>query len=186
MRRRADFRRFQDDGVAASERHRNGAHSENDGSVPGRDAEDDAHRLPNGKCEAAGNLGRYDFAGNLSSHRRCFAQHLGRKVNIEARPSGGGADFSIMTEIKSGGAGFEQVSSAQEFLAPFVRPERGPGRERFCGGFRGRDGIVGAGGGGARGNFSRDRVLPHKCCRAGGGRITITDEKLNFGDTSSS
>ena len=42
---RAELRRLQNHGVAAGERHGDGAHAENDGGVPGRDAEHDPDRL---------------------------------------------------------------------------------------------------------------------------------------------
>ena len=62
MRRRTNFRRFQNDCIPAGKRHSNRTHAENDGSVPGRDPEDDAHWLPDGECEAPGNLGGDNLA----------------------------------------------------------------------------------------------------------------------------
>ena len=57
MGRGTNFGGFEDDGVAAGERDGDGADSENDRSVPGRDAKNDADRLTDGEGEAARNFG---------------------------------------------------------------------------------------------------------------------------------
>ena len=50
----AELGAFQDDGVAAGERHRQRPDAENDGGVPRRDAQDDAGRLAKGESGEAG------------------------------------------------------------------------------------------------------------------------------------
>ena len=122
-----------------------------------------------------------DLAGNLGGHRRGFAQHLGGEVDVEAGPSGRGADLVHHDRDEVGRAGFEQIGGMQKLLAALVRAERGPGGEGLGRGFGGGDSIVGSGGGGARGDFAGDWVLPDKSGCADGSGVAIADEKLYFG-----
>ena len=91
VRARADFRGLQDHGVAAGQRHGDGAHAEDDRRVPRRDAEHHAGRLAHRHGDAAGLVGRDHLAGDLGGHRRRLAQHAGGQHDVEAGPAGGGA-----------------------------------------------------------------------------------------------
>eukprot|EP01041_Mallomonas_annulata_P018420 gene18420-37342_t len=80
---RAVLAAFQDHGVAAGQRHADGAHGQDDGRIPRRDAEHHTGRLANAHGQRSGHVGRDHFAGHLRGERGGLANHAGGQHHVE-------------------------------------------------------------------------------------------------------
>src|ERR1019366_10480135 len=145
VRRRAGFRRLEDHGVTAGERNRDSPHTGNDRCILWRDTKDHAGRLPHRERERSGHVG-----GNN------FAKHVARQNHIEEAPAGGGSGLSHHQAGELGGAGVEEVGSAQKFGTAGRRAEGTPRRESFGGCVRGGDRTPYGSGSSAAGYFTGD------------------------------
>ncbi|MNY12390.1 hypothetical protein D3C86_1454690 [compost metagenome] len=94
MGRRTQLRALEHDGIATSQRHGNGAGSENDRSIPGSDAEHDATGLTQGHGKTAGHIRRDHFAIDPGRCRCGLTQDTCRQLHVETIPVGGRSGFT--------------------------------------------------------------------------------------------
>ena len=130
MRRRADFRRPQNNRIAAGERRGDRAHAEDHRRVPWRHAEHDADRLAHSHRQHARLVGRDDLAGDLRRQRRRLAQQGGGEKAIEAAPGSRRADLVGHQLGEFGGAALQQIGRFVEQRPALARAGLRPARER--------------------------------------------------------
>ncbi len=136
VRARANFGPFEHHGVAASQRHRDRAHAEDHGRVPGGHAEDDADGLPQ-RHRVRPDRGRDHLAADRGRHRRGFSQHRRGQGDVEATPGFSRADFFSHGLEEVFFPAFEFIGGGLKTSAAFAWTERGP-RRKGGGGGRGR------------------------------------------------
>ena len=126
VRARARFRCFQNDTVAASERHRNRADTEHDGRIPRRNAKDHADGFAQRHGEASGLVRRNDLATDLRCQRRGFAHDACRQAQVEHCPAPRRADFVDHGIDEGVGFRFERIGGLVQDCATRIRSHRCP------------------------------------------------------------
>ena len=128
---RAVLRALEDHGVAASQWHADGTHTQNDGRVPGCNAQHHASRLAHPHGQRARHIRRNHFATDLGGQRSGFANHARGQHHVEATPHAGGPGFGTDRLDELGRLGFQRVGCFQQQGAAFAGAGLAPGFEGF-------------------------------------------------------
>ena len=117
---------------------------------------------------------------DLRGHGGGLADHAGGEHAVEAGPHGGGARLRAHDGRELGARGLEQVGGLVEERAARAGPRLRPGRKGRGRGIDGTLGVVGAGGGGARGDLAGHGVEAVEGGAAGRFGLGVVDQQIDF------
>ena len=155
---RAVLAALQDHGVAARQRRGDRAHRQDDGRVPGRDAQHHAGRLANAHGQRARHVRGNHLAADLRGQRRRLADHAGGQHHVEAGPHAGGAGLGRHGFDELRHLGLQLVGGLEQQHAALAGAGLAPGLEGLGRGFHRHHGIGRRGGRRARGDGAVERI----------------------------